>query len=122
MQTELALSTMEAEYVAMNLACRDLFPVVDVIRELSKAVSLGDDFDTQFHIKVHEDNVGALTLGHLEPHRMTPWSKHYAIKYHWFRKMVANPSWKITLVKFDTKNQLSDLFTKGLTHAFFVHL
>eukprot|EP00804_Cyclotella_cryptica_P016318 CCRYP_009889-RC/>CCRYP_009889-RC protein AED:0.21 eAED:0.80 QI:0/0/0/1/0/0/3/0/571 len=42
--------------------------------------------------KVHEDNVGALTLGHLEPRRMTPRSKHYAIKYHWFRDKVADPS------------------------------
>ena len=72
LQTELALGTMEAEYVAMSSACKDLFPVVDVIRELSKAVGLRDDFDTNFHIKVHEDNVGALTLGRLEPGRMTP--------------------------------------------------
>ncbi len=40
----------------------------------------------QLHIKIHEDNVGALALGKLEPRRMTPWSKHYAIKYHWFRE------------------------------------
>ncbi|KAL7555000.1 hypothetical protein ACHAWF_018958 [Thalassiosira exigua] len=30
----------------------------------------------------HEDNVGALLLGQLEPRRMTPRSKHYAVKYH----------------------------------------
>jgi hypothetical protein len=122
LQTELALSTMEAEYVAMSSACKDLFPVVDVIRELSKAVGLGDDFDTKFHIKVHEDNVGALTLGRLEPGRMTPRSKHYAIKYHWFRERVFNPANRITLHKVESRWQLGDIFTKGLTKDNFERL
>jgi hypothetical protein len=59
---EIALSTMETEYCALSMSCKDLFPVADMIRELSKAVSLGDDFGAKLHIKVHEDNVGALTL------------------------------------------------------------
>ncbi len=71
---------------------------------------------------MHEDNIGALTLGRLEPRGMTPRSKHYAIKYHWFREKVADPSQKISLVKIDTKNQLGDIFTKGLPHVSFVHL
>ena len=70
---------------------------------------------------VHEDNVGALTLACLEPRRMTPRSKHYVIKYHWFHEKVADLSQYITLIKIDTKNQLSDLFTKGLPLASFVH-
>ena len=122
MQTELALSTMEAEYVAMSTACKDLFPVVDVIRSLSVAVGLGDDFDTRFHIKVHEDNVGALTLGRLEPGRMTPRSKHYAIKYHWFRERVSDPANRITLHKVESRYQLGDIFTKGLTKENFERL
>eukprot|EP00956_Cyclotella_meneghiniana_P031963 scaffold85834_cov44-Cyclotella_meneghiniana.AAC.4 len=92
LQTEIALSTMEAEYVAMSQACKDLFPVVNLIRDLSKTVGLPSDFKAKLHIKIHEDNVGALTLGKLEPQRMTPRSKHYAIKYHWFREKVADPS------------------------------
>jgi hypothetical protein len=67
LQTEIALSTMEAEYVAIITACRDLFPVVDMIKELSTAVGLGNDFHSKIHVKIHEDNVGALTLGKLEP-------------------------------------------------------
>jgi hypothetical protein len=122
LQTEIALSTMEAEYVAISTACRDLFPVVDMIKELSAAVGLGNDFSSKIHVKIHEDNVGALTLGKLEPRRMTPRSKHYAIKYHWFRKHVADPSKRITLVKIDTKSQLGDIFTKGLTKDTFERL
>eukprot|EP00956_Cyclotella_meneghiniana_P006977 scaffold9391_cov39-Cyclotella_meneghiniana.AAC.10 len=67
LQTEIALSTMEAEYVAMSQACKDLFPVVDLIRDLSKTVGLPSDFKAKLHIKIHEDNVGALTQGKLEP-------------------------------------------------------
>jgi hypothetical protein len=118
----ISLSTMEAEYISISSACRDLFPVVAMIRELSRTVGLNDDFVSKIHVKIHEDNVGALTLGKLEPRRMTPRSKHYAIKYHWFREHVADPAMRITLVKIDTKNQLGDIFTKGLTKDSFERL
>jgi hypothetical protein len=122
LQTEIALSTMEAECIAISTACRDLFPVVDMIKELSEAVGLESDFNAKIHIKIHEDNIGALTLGKLEPQRMTPQSKHCTIKYHWFCTHVADPSKRITLVKIDTKNQLGDIFTKGLTKDTFERL
>jgi hypothetical protein len=122
LQTEIALSTMEAEYVALSTACKDLLPLVAVICELSAAVGLDASFTANIHCMIHEDNVGALTLARLEPHRMTPCSKHYAIKYHWFREKVADPSQCISLVKIATKDQLGDLFTKGLPLASFVHL
>eukprot|EP00804_Cyclotella_cryptica_P028871 CCRYP_008449-RA/>CCRYP_008449-RA protein AED:0.34 eAED:0.34 QI:0/0/0/0.5/1/1/2/0/327 len=102
LQTEIALSTMEAEYVALSTVCKDLLPVVAVIRELSAAVGLDSSFTSNIHCKVHEDNVGALTLARLEPRRMTPCSKHYAIQCHWFREKVADPSLGITIVKIDT--------------------
>eukprot|EP00804_Cyclotella_cryptica_P013423 CCRYP_005165-RA/>CCRYP_005165-RA protein AED:0.47 eAED:0.47 QI:0/-1/0/1/-1/0/1/0/80 len=72
------------------------------------------------HIKIHEDNVGALTLASLEPQRMTPRSKHYAIKYHWFREHVH--SRRVRLLKIESRNQLGDLFTKGLPAPAFSHL
>ena len=93
-----------------------------LVRELRRAVGLPDSFDANLHCKIHEDNVGALTLANLEPRRMTPRSKHYAIKYHWFREKVHDKSNRITIVKIDTKNQLGDMFTKGLTKVPFVHL
>ncbi len=61
---------------------------------------------------IHEDNVGTLTLGKLKPRRMTPRSKHYAVKYHWF--CVELEPRNVELVKIDTANQLGDIFTKGL--------
>ena len=89
---------------------------------MSNAVGLGSDFSARLHIKVHEDNVGALTLGKLEPRRMTPRSKHYASKYHWFRERVSDPASRVTLHKVESRYQLGDIFTKGLTHVDFVRL
>ena len=67
LQSEVALSTMEAEYVALSTSCKDLFPLLDLIRELSSAINLPMDKHTNMHVKIHEDNVGALTLGQLDP-------------------------------------------------------
>ena len=69
------------------------------------------------HIRVHEDNVGALALGKLELRRMTPRSKHYAIKYHWFREHIGPR--QIQLVHINSNDQLGDLFTKGLSRVKF---
>jgi hypothetical protein len=111
---------LEAEYVALSTSCKDLFPIVDLIRELGAAVGLDISSVANMHIKIQEDNVGALTLASLEPQRMTPRSKHYAIKYHWFREHVH--SRRVRLLKIDSRNQLGDLFTKGLSAPAFSHL
>eukprot|EP00956_Cyclotella_meneghiniana_P035535 scaffold115810_cov49-Cyclotella_meneghiniana.AAC.1 len=113
LQTEIALSKMEAEYVALSHSCKDPFPLIDQIRELASSVGLPVKDTTNMHIKIHEDNVGALTLSKLEPKRMTPRSKHYAIKYHWFREQIGPRN--IELVKVASSEQLGDIFTKGLT-------
>jgi hypothetical protein len=122
LQTEIALSTMEAEYVALSTSCRDLFPIIDLTKEICSIfemdVIINDTAD--MHIRVHEDNVGALALGKLEPRRMTPRSKHYAIKYHWFREHIGPR--RVQLVHISSNDQLGDLFTKGLSGIKFARL
>ncbi len=123
LQTEIALSTMEAEYVALITSCRDLFPLIDVTEDIWLVFSLDKHVFCEHarqHIKIHEENVGALTLSKLEPRRMTPRSKHYVIKYYWFRKQIGPR--QIKLVKIATDKQLRDLFTKGLTNVKFSKL
>ncbi len=123
LQTEIVLSTMKVEYVALSTSCRDLFPFIDITKEICSVFSLDKHVfckHARLHIKIHEDNVGALTLGKLEPRRMTPRSKHYATKYHWFREQIGPR--QIKLVKIATDEQLGDLFTKGLTNVKFSKL
>jgi hypothetical protein len=40
MQTENALSTMEAKYVALSTSCRDLFQLIDITKELCMILDL----------------------------------------------------------------------------------
>jgi hypothetical protein len=72
LQTEIALSAIKTEYVALSTSCCNLFPLIDVTREISKAFSIELSDTAQMHVKIHEDNVGALALGKLESCRMTP--------------------------------------------------
>ena len=120
MQTMIALSTMESEYIALSTACKDLFPLVDLLQELGGCLGIPISKNSNLHVRVHEDNVGALTLGKLEPRRMTPRSKHYAVKYHWFRSELAPRN--VVLQKISTTDQLGDIFTKGLGRTIFERL
>ncbi len=111
---------MEAEYVALSKSCRDLFPLIDIIKELCEIFEIDLRKEIDMHIKIREDNVGTLILGKLEPRRMTPHSKQYAIKYHWFWEHIGPRN--IQLVKINTEDQLGDHFTKGLSRIIFTRL
>ncbi len=112
LQTKIALSTMEAEYVAFSTSCHDLFPLIDITNNLCTALQIEMQAKTHMHIKIHKDNVDALILGKLKPWQMTPRSKHYAVKYHWFCKHIGPRN--IQLVKISSEDQLGDFFTKRL--------
>lgn len=111
---------MEAEINALAHCCRELFPVIDVVGEVGSAVGLTSDNIKSMHVSVHEDNAGALILAETLPPQFTPRSKYYAIKTVWFREEIAKRG--IKLLKIDTKEQLGDIFTKGLPRATFEYL
>jgi hypothetical protein len=64
LQTEITLSTMEAEYVALSTSCRDLFPLIEITTEICLIfdVDIVVNETADIHIKIHEDNVGALAF------------------------------------------------------------
>ena len=111
---------MESEYVVLRASCKDVFPIMDLVKGIGDVFDLPIKDKAHFRVRIHEDNVEALLLGQLEPRRMTPRSKHYAIKYHWFREQLGPH--EITLHKIDTKSQLWDIFTKGLGRVAFEYL
>ena len=108
---------MEAEYNALSYAMRSALPFKTAVLMVAKAIGLSDDRTTTFKTTVWEDNAGALTLANMEPGRITPRSKHYAIKYHWFRSHL-KPN-QVEVKKIDTHDQKADILTKGLTTATF---
>ena len=83
LQTETALSTMEAEVVAFAHSCRELFPIMDMFSMLGEKVGLPVSNATM-NVSIHEDNAGALVLAETLPPQFTPRSKHCAIKTIWF--------------------------------------
>jgi hypothetical protein len=117
LQTDIALSTMEAEYNALSMSMREVIPLQRLTRAVASGVGLPEERVTSFKTTVWEDNSGALTLARMEPGRMTPRSKHYAIKYHWFRSHL-RPQ-RVEVKKIATAEQKADIFTKGLRkHTF----
>ena len=117
---ETALSTTEAEVNALSLCCRELFPLMDMVGEVGTAVGMATKDMTSMHVSVHEDNAGALILAETLPPQCTHRSKYYATKTVWFREEISKR--KVKLLKIDTKEQLGDLFTKGLFRPQFKYL
>ena len=91
-----------------------------MVNEIGDAVGLRQSERAKMHIKIHEDNSGALVLAQTIPPQFTPRSKHYAIKTHWWREQVIKRG--IELLKIDTVDQLGDIFTKCLPRAQFEYL
>jgi hypothetical protein len=113
LQSEIALSTMEAEYNALSFAMRSVLPFKALVHSVTRGIGLDSDNVASFRTTVWEDNSGALQLASLEPGRITPRSKHYAIKYHWFRSHL-KPN-HIEIKKIASSHQKADILTKGLT-------
>ena len=107
---QVALSTMEAEYIALSTSLRSLLPLKTLVAEV--AASLMDDstFLTTTYSSVFEDNNGALILA--QSPRITPRSKHIAVPYHFFREHVREGT--LQILKVASEVNLGDLFTKGL--------
>jgi hypothetical protein len=95
---------MEAENSALSTAMRDVLPIKMMATEISGNVGLTQEPITYFRTTVWEDDAGALKLATLEPGRMTPRSKWYGIKYHWFRrKLKPNSIDTITIASADQR-------------------
>jgi hypothetical protein len=115
LQSEIASSTMESEYIALSQAMRDLIPVRRLLQLICDSILPEQSQNARMYSSVFEDNNGALQLARAP--RITPRTKHYAIKYHFFRENVK--AGDIKLFKVESCNQKADIFTKGLVLVIF---
>ena len=95
-QTLTALSTTEAEYIALSTALREVIPLMELAKE---AKQQGVDIalnPPKVHCKVFEDNSGALEMAKLPKYR--PRTKHLNNYYHHFRAHLS----ELTLVATST--------------------
>ena len=97
----------------LSHSVRALLPLKSLIKELID--NLGIDCENLKFVSrstVYEDNNGAIVVA-TSP-RMTPSSKHIAVKYHWFRQHVGK---EFVIWKIESENQKADIFTKGFTRS-----
>jgi hypothetical protein len=111
LQNEIALSTLESEYISLSQAMRDLIPMRRLLKEVSASLGVTADGAAIMKSTVFEDNNGALGLANSP--KMTPRTKHIAVKYHFFKEHI-KPG-EIEIVKVESEYQKADIFTKGLT-------
>ncbi len=109
LQIKIALSTTEAEYIALSTAMQELIPIWLLLHRVGAVFGL-----KRHELKtvwcVWEDNNGALTNAAYP--NTTPRTNHIACKYHWFQEHLV-PG-ENELMRIDTKLQRADIFTKWL--------
>ena len=117
MQTEVALSTTEAEYISLSQSMRDLIPLRRIMLDVASVFGMEcnscNSYTTTF-----EDNKGAIELAKGPKYR--PRTKHLSIKWHHFREHIKRGTSKIVYV--DTNEQHADIMTKPLPKPQFEYL
>jgi hypothetical protein len=113
LQSQVALSTTEAEYIAMSQFLRDVTPIMGLVQEMRER-----NFQVICtYCKVFEENSGALKLARLP--KLRPRTKHINLCYHHFCEHVRKSFIKIFPIS--TSDQIADALTKSLAQNDFQH-
>ena len=111
LQTEISLSTTEAEYIALSTGMRSLLPLRNLVKDVSDSLGVKRN-EISSVSAVWEDNNACLKLVNDPYPNMSPRTKSIAVKYHWFREKIVEG--EIEAKRIDTALQKADIFTKGL--------
>lgn len=107
MQTNIARSSCEAEYIALNEGGAEIV----WLRKLLKEIELQSNEPTQIWI----DNQPAIQLS---KHKMIKQrTKHIKLKYDWIKEQIEEK--EVTVSYKSTKENLADVFTKILPRTTF---
>ncbi|QRV97073.1 Retrovirus-related Pol polyprotein from transposon TNT 1-94 [Ceratobasidium sp. AG-Ba] len=109
-QTTVALSTMEAEYMALSHACTQAL----WLRQFFEELYYGADAPTL----LLSDNLAALTLSVESQYHGR--SKHIDIRHHFMRDVIEKR--KVSTLYVPSKENLADVFTKALPAPQFSYL
>jgi hypothetical protein len=96
-----ALSTAEAEYIALTPAVQECIFLQQLLSGLGYPTAKTD---------IHEDNDACISLAKNPQDKQR--TRHIQIRFHWIRQQLENQVFK--LIRTRTHEQLADLFTKGL--------
>jgi hypothetical protein len=114
--SEICLSTLEAEYVALVTAVRAVIPIRNVILDLMKFLKLPVNSNPVLQCTIFEDNQGTFLLATNQ--RITSRTRYFNVKWHFFWSQVyhptENPKGWLVVQKCPTDLQDADYLTKGL--------
>ena len=117
LQTEIALSTTESEYIALSQSMHEVLPFLNVSNEIHKVFPL-EKSKPEFFCRVWEDNRSCIKVA--EHPNLTSCTKHIALKYHHFKQFVSNKTIRINPI--NASEQIADIFTKPLDEKQFKYL
>ena len=108
-QNVVALSSCEAEYVA----------ITEAVKEAKFLLTLIQDMTVKLHlpVKLNVDNQGAIALAKNPVHHQR--TKHIDVRYHFIRSEIQNNV--INLEYISTQENLSDVFTKPVSKQRIAH-
>ena len=109
-QTEIALSTTEADYTGLSYDLREAIPLMELLKEMRDKVFDDLEHKVKVHCKVFEDNSGSIEMAVV--HKWRPQTKHLAKKLHHFRSHVN--SGQVSIYRIDKSLQPDDILTKPL--------
>ena len=105
--TQIALSTSEAEYLALSAATRYVLSTIYLLEEINNKVIKVTTSPT-IYCKLFEDNTAAIEIAKVP--KIRPRTRHLNCVYHHFRSEVAKGRLRIQVV--GTDHQQADLLTK----------
>jgi len=117
LQSEISLSTTEAEYIALSMSMREVLPFLNLMKEISDFLPVSTS-PPKLICTAWEDNRSCIKVA--ESPKFTPRTKHIALKYHHFRQFVHNKT--IVINPIDTKEQIADILTKPVEEKQFEYL
>ena len=117
LQTEIALSTAKAEYIALSQSLREVIPLMTLLQEIYKVFPIHIETPS-FVYKVHEDNQSSIVMATTQ--KLTSRTKHIALKFHHFKSFVKSGRVKVAYCR--TTEQKADLLTKPLADDLFYKL
>ncbi len=118
LQTEISLSTLEAEYSALSFALRTLLPLKRLLKGVAAVLELKSELQATILAEVFEDNKGAYFLA--TNHRLTNRTKYFHVKWHWFWHHYKIGK-EFAISPIESKNQAANYFVKGLPREDFEH-
>ena len=99
LQTEVALSTCEAEYIALSQCARVLIPLQQLIKNISDVFDPNDGavnllnstskcFNSPGKSIILENNTACIAVANDDNSKVCPRTRHLSIKWHHFRDQI----------------------------------